>query len=548
MPLETQEVIDIIDKGVSDKVKLARKWAKKNNMHITGKNVKQFLERLDTYETNAQKILREKLVKSNRSLFSFITRPTDKIFTAKGGSINYNVPKNQIDTLKRGISDVADGLDIQKFLKKVVKKHYLIDPNSVVFIDIDKRGKLETHIITSDHIFWYENKGNRVDAIIFEPYRNEEDDKDDKLYYRVIDEAYDRIFVQDNKDVYELVSERLDNYFKFVPAMLLGDEKCPNHDIFESLIADIIEDADKVLRDVSTMNVHDLAHLYPKYWSYAQACTRCQGEGVLRYEKDGENKEDTCSSCGGSGIKSRTNPSDEMVLPIPMDGEKPLAPDVAGFVSPDINTARFYREILEKSKNAMFQAMWGTTYEQGGKRETATGRFLDAQPVQDRLRDISDTFASIHKFMLDCYGRVLLQVPSYESSVSYGKRYILEGPDDILDKYVEVSRENVSELGILDLRDRYFEAEYQDDKVELQKRKKLARVEPFPTMKVADVMKIEGLPEQEKLKKLYYSEWTYSLTDAEVMFSDIDRLKLSLTEYVASKSLTQTQLENGQTS
>lgn len=537
MPLEAQQVIDIIEGGVSDKVKLARKWAKKNNMHITGKNVKQFLETMDTYETNAQKILREKLVKSNRSLFSFILRPTDKIFTAKGGSINYNVPKKQIDVLKEGISDVADGLDIQKYLKKVVKKHYLIDPNSVVFIDIDKQGKLETHIVTSDKIFWYENKGNKVNGIIFEPYMDEEDDKDDKLYYRVIDERNDMIFVNDGGEIYELESQRLNNYFGFVPAMLLGDEKCPNNDIFESIICDIVEDADKLLRDVSTMNVHDLAHLYPKYWSYAQNCTRCQGEGVIRYEEGGENKEETCSSCGGDGIKTRSNPSDEMVLPIPMDGEKPLAPDVAGFVSPDINTARFYREILEKSKNSMFQAMWGTTYEQGGKRETATGRFLDAQPVQDRLRDISDTFADIHKFMLNCYGKVLLQQPKYESSVSYGKRYILEGADDILDKYVEVSRENVSELGILDLRDRYFEAEYQDDKVELMKRKKLSRVEPFPTMKVADVVKIEGLPPAEKLKKLYFSEWTYSLTDSEIMFKDIQQLKSSLTEFITQKQL-----------
>ncbi len=34
------------------------KRAKKVNMHITGKNVVEFLKKLDSYETNAQKLLR----------------------------------------------------------------------------------------------------------------------------------------------------------------------------------------------------------------------------------------------------------------------------------------------------------------------------------------------------------------------------------------------------------------------------------------------------------------------------------------------------------
>ena len=43
-------------------------------MHLTGKGVVEYLENLDGYETNAQKLLREKLVKSNRSLFFVHTK------------------------------------------------------------------------------------------------------------------------------------------------------------------------------------------------------------------------------------------------------------------------------------------------------------------------------------------------------------------------------------------------------------------------------------------------------------------------------------------
>ena len=282
MILTNDEVITLIEKGVSDKLTLARRKARKVNMHITGKGVIDYLWKLDDYETYAQKLLREKLVKSNRSLFSFILRPTDKIFTAKGGNVTYNLPQNQINLLRTNINEVADGLDIKKYLKKVVKKHYFIDPNAVLFIDIDTEGMLETHVVTSNEIMWYKNKGNNVKAIIFEPYKKKirkEDEKffeaisperlkqeRDKKYYRVIDGATDRIFVNDGGQIYEDVKSRLDNFFGFVPALILGDEKNPNEDIFETVIADVIEDADALLRLVSTSNVHDLAHSYYSRW------------------------------------------------------------------------------------------------------------------------------------------------------------------------------------------------------------------------------------------------------------------------------------------
>ena len=554
MVLNNDEVISLIEKGVSDKLTLARKKARKVNMHITGRNVIDYLEQLDDYETYAQKLLREKLVKSNRSLFSFILRPTDKIFTAKGGNVTYNLPQNEINMLRQNINEVADGLDIKKYLKKVVKKHYFIDPNAVLFIDVDPDGMLETHVVTSNEIMWYENKGNNVKAIIFEPYKKKirrEDERffeavsperlkkeRDKKYYRVIDGETDRIFVNDGGTIKEEVSSRLDNFFGFVPALILGDEKNPNEDIFETVIADVIEDADSLLRLVSTSNIHDLAHLYPRYWEYASECNRCKGEGTIITMKDGAvEEEEVCNSCGGDGYSHRTNPSDAKILQQPQDGEPIITPNVAGFVSPDLMTAKFYQDKMDIDRNRMFQSMWGTTYQQGGKRETATGRFLDAQPVQDRLRDMSDTFSKMHKFMLDCYGKVLLRNPGYESYVSYGTRYILESPDDILKKYTESTKFDISETVLLDLRMQYFDAEYQSDNFELAKNVKLAKIEPFPTMKAIDVMSIDGLPQIDKLRKMYYSTWLNSLAEAEKVFWTEEELRASLDIYINQKQL-----------
>jgi hypothetical protein len=555
MVLSNEEVIALIEKGVSDKIVLARKRARKVNMHITGKNVKTFLEQLDDYETYAQKLLREKLVKSNRSLFSFILRPTDKIFTAKGGSVSYNLPQDKINFLKKNINDVADGLDIKRYLKKVVKKQYIIDPNGVLFIDIDPEGMLETHVVNSDNIFWYENKGNHVKAIIFEPYKKkftedercvfESVDKDsfnresEKLYYRVIDDSTDRIFVQDGETVV-LEDSVLTNFFGFVPALILGDEKNPNEDIFESFISDIIDDADAHLREVSTSTVHNLAHLYPRYWSYAQACTRCEGEGEINTLNDeGEIiKTEVCPSCGGEGHKTRTNPSDETIVPIPQDGEHILAPHLMGFASPDLETAKFYKDMISSGKRDMFQSIWGTTYESSGKRETATGRWLDQQPVEDRLREVSETFANMHRFMLNCYGKVLLNNNRYESSVSYGTRYILESPDDILNKLIEVCSQNTPDSIKVDLMKRYLEAEYQNDSMELFKRRKLSKLEPFPSISSEKVAVMDFLDSIEKAKKLYYSQWVSNLKDEQIVILTDEELNMNFNNYINTKQLT----------
>jgi len=550
MTLTLDEIKNLIEKGTSADIMLARKQSKRVNMHVTGENVVEFLENIDLYENNAQKLLREKLVRSNRATFSFITRPMDKIFTAKGGAVNYNLPQTQVNDIKRQISSLADGLDIKKYLKKMVKLPYIIDPNGIILIDIDPQSNLETHLIGTDQILWYEAKGNTIEAIIFEPTvtkvemprgTNVKAEFKEVREYRVIDEKLDRRFIQDGDSIVEIVNQRFDNFFGYVPAMILGDTKSYNDDIFESVLADIIEDADALLRRVSVTNVHELSHLYPRYWSYGQACTRCEGEGTIRIDSGTEEEPDvsesTCVSCGGDGMKKASDPSDEMILPVPQDGSEKIAPEVAGYVSPDLQSAKFYVDYIDKDKENMFQAIWGTKHEQSGKRETATGRWLDSQPVEDRLGDMSDTFAKLHKFMLDAYVIVITRNPRYESSVTYGRRYILESPDDILDKYVETSAKNVSDMVNVDLKNRYFEAEYQNDPLELVKRKKLSKVEPFPTMSSSQVASEVSISDEDKLRKFYFIEWVGTLEDSIIVFSTLEILKESLTSFINQKQL-----------
>jgi len=541
MALKNKQIVDIIEKGASSDMKNARKIAKKINMHLTGKGIKEYLEVIDTYENTAQKTLREKLVKSNRALFSYLLRPMDKIFTAKGGSINFNLEAKELDTVKGKLTEASDGMDIKRYLKKVVRLPYIIDANGILFVDIDPQGNLEPHIIYSKQILWYDNKGNTVKAIIFEGVKVDRGDKEGRkdvvTEYRVIDEKYDMIYVADGKTLKEDKSRRIKNFFGYVPAIILGDEKDPNSTIYTSQVYDILDEADLFLRRSSTMNVHELAHLYSRYWSYAQACTRCEGEGLISSVDDQDAvTSSTCPSCGGSGAKTRTNASDETVLPLPQDGEPIIAPHIAGYVSPDIQIAKFYSELQDNFRNEMFQDIWGTTYEGGGKRETATGRFIDAKPVEDKLRDMSYTFEKLHQFLLNTFIQAITRNLKYESSVAYGTRYILESADEILNKRQELSGKQVSEVIVLDLEQRYIEAEYQTDSVELKKRKKLMKIEPYPTLTILQVMNLM-LPDEDKLRKLYFADFVSTLTDAKIILTPSDKLREQLNKFIINKKI-----------
>jgi hypothetical protein len=544
MILLKSDVEKLILDGASKEIVLARKLSREMNMHITGKGANEYLEGLDEYENNNQKILREKIMKSNKSVFSFILRPLDKIFSAKGGAVNFNLTENEVEKVKNATTEVADGLNIRRYLKKVVLKKYIIDPNGILFVDLDDEGNLSTTFIETSKILWYKNKGNKIDAIIFEGEEREEDNVKRK-YYRVIDDTTDRIFVKEpspdtNKTmrIREVTSDRLTNFFGFVPAIIVGDVKNPNYNVFDSFISDVNEEAKDLLHDVSINKIHKISQGFAKYWQRPEACTKCHGEGQIKYEEtpgDDIWLETTCTSCGGAGYKQKVSPSDVMIVPIPEKDENDPAPHVAGYVNPSIEIWKKYDDNIRDTRNYLFQVLWGTTFEQGGRNETATGRFIDTQPVQDRLRDVSHTFSLLHQFILDCYGIITLNNPNYKSFVSYGVRYVIESPDEILKTLMDASREKVSDVILHDMRAKYFYAEYQNDEIELAKKQKIAKIEPFPNMSVSEVSSSEFIGDEDKLEKIYFIGWYSTLTSADIILKDEVRLKTELNMFIKTK-------------
>ena len=533
--LDTLEVIELIKSGVSQRISDARDYSDILNMHITGKDVKKYTEELNNHENAKQKKLREKLLKSNRSLFSFLTRPLDKIFTAKGGSVTYNLSESQIEILKDVVSSVSDNMSIKTFLKKKVKIKYLIDPNGFVMVDVDEDGGLTTNIYNSHDVLWYDNKGNEVQAIIFNPYMNEEDEDDKKKYYRVIDEKTDSIYIEDGGNIYLDEESILDNFFGYVPAYILGDESDPNSELFLSLVHSIIEDANEYLRDTSVNTVHKLTQGYAKYWQYPEACNTCGGSGVIKTKVEDTIEEVVCYSCEGSKVKSHKDASDLMLIDIPQEGEQKITPDVGGYINPSIEVADMYDKCIKDNRMYMFQALWGTVFTTQGENETATSHLLNAQPETERVYGISETFSRLHKFILDCYGQAILSRKDYHSDVAYGTRYLMESPDALLERFTISKKESLPTLLQQDLLDKYYQTEYANNNSEYIKTKKLLQVDPFPSMSAQEVKDL-GVIGEDLECKIYYPQWVNQLLEAKKVLMTVDQLKEDLKTFTKTKA------------
>jgi hypothetical protein len=162
----------------------------------------------------------------------------------------------------------------------------------------------------------------------------------------------------------------------------------------------------------------------------------------------------------------------------------------------------------------------------------------DVKPQSDRLTPISDSGAKRHKFILD--GAVKIQIqPSYPgSSVNYGKRYMLEGPDVLWEKYQDARIKGAAASVLDDLLMEYYEAKYDSDPVKLAIQSKLMKVEPFVHITALQLKPL--MPAEEDYKaKLYFSEWLATVNEAMLLSFSVEELRANLVESVKIKTLPQ---------
>jgi hypothetical protein len=210
-----------------------------------------------------------------------------------------------------------------------------------------------------------------------------------------------------------------------------------------------------------------------------------------------------------------------------------LAPNIAGYVTPPIETWKQMQESIDGKYQAAHYATWGTHQMEDSSNETATGRFIDVQPVNERLCKYSDAGEFVEKWITDMIGTFNFEGSYQGCEVNYGRRYLIESPDDIWTKYQDARAKGVASIGSLNnMLMQYIQSEYQSDSIEQLRQIKLMKLEPFVHMTI-DQAKLNVQNIADYYKKLYFSNWVMQLGANDLIVYDLMTLDKMLTDYVA---------------
>ena len=532
--IELSEIKEIIDSGTPDWVKTVRKYSNKLNVHINGIGVADYLNHIVGFENKRQYELRQKYATSNKFVFENLLRPVDKVFSSTGGS---TIVETKTDQSKKIVSaflkKFEGGVSIRKWIQTIQSNKYYSDPSGVVFFEWKDNETWPT-LKSIHNIRNYEFDGRRLEWILFEPFKKKDGEKElPGDYYRFVDNSFDYLIhvIDDNFVIVE--DETYENPWGYVPAIINSDILDSTLSYHISPIDKVVELADHYLTTTSVKNIYEFLHGYPIFWAYVEPCRRCDGTGLY----DGNN----CNMCDGTGHTFNKDVSDIIKLKPPKSNEEPkLAPDVAGYVQPDLQTWEQQRTELDWLWGLMHYTMWGTAQNEIADNETATAAFLDVQPVNDRLNSFADSFEALEKFMIDVISEFYIRDNYKGASVNYGRRYLVESPDIIWSKYQAAREKGSNKISLNYLLIQFFQTEFKNDIQNMTAAIKGMKHEPF-VHKTDEEINSLPISNLDKMKKFYFNEFWKTIDLNDIVTKSDEQLSQMFDAFIATKTI-----ENGQ--
>lgn len=549
----TDQIIAIIKENPNrDYISKYVEYNKNMRTHLYGESIEGKIKTIDGMEDQALRNLRAKYVKSNKDLFARLGRNIDKVFSARGGSIYYNMTE-QLD--KRALnmsSDIRDGYSVKKWVENYWLPHLKDDPGGIIFMEIGNGiqypvGKAyPTYKCISDIYDYPPPNGSSLEYVAFKL-----SDSEKKAYnieregtlFRFVDDANDYLVLQNNQEIDILRGETIPNYFQVCPAITNSDIVSGKNEKYRvGFYDDVMELAEHFLLKGSIKVTHEFLHGFPKYWEYADDCNNCHGVKMV----DGKE----CPTCKGSGKNVMVKVSDVKILNPPVGKDDAvIAPNVAGYVEPSETYYNISTRELSVLEDVMNYTLWGVSDKKrafaplGANNKTApeataTEVIDDHQPMIARLSGVSESAEKRHKFIVDMCVLINLKQPDYlvkkGSSVNYGRRYLILNEDEVWQKYSDARKSNAPKTILNDLLRDFIETKYAGDPISKAINLKLLKVEPFVHM---DDNTAKNLIENDLdlIQKLYFWEWADTLSLAEVMLNDVAQLKEMLKIYATEK-------------
>jgi hypothetical protein len=502
-----QQIYDAIKSvlKVPEWVNIARENHKTYKALVYGEKFVDLLLKIEHLETDKRSIARKKYARSIKDIVKKILAPADNVFTANGGSIDIRIENDELKSLFiNKMNNVREGKSIEQWLQTFfIKDLYVVDPNGLMLFEWKDEATWLTYK-SINAIRYYKATGMAVDYVVFEPVLGEENVNE----WRVIDDAKDYCIRQDGNNFSIVIEKTFDLPFNKIPARIISDRKRLGSEVRLSALEEIIETLKEFMRDRNILTMHKFLHGFSTPYRPVIICPECHGTGKKGIDK--------CGACAGTGKILEKDVTDEIFLPIDLTSERPLTlpNNFAGFISPDLEIWRQYRQEGKDLYNEGFEATWGTV-ENESKDQTAMGMVLNTQPMISSLHKWSDVVEK-HDIELTKLNAQFHLKELYKDDCfckTYGRNYIVQPPDFLFKNYTESVTKGVS-ITILDKQlNEYLASKYKNDPLTLQEQLTKVEIEPYVHYDITTVSKIYGL--KEARKKGWFTDFWESLKQSE---------------------------------
>lgn len=547
MTLDLVQIQSIIkDNPAKNNVEVGRKMNDFLSSVVYGEKQSNVVKQSMYFESN--EIFKErKDCMTNIDLFDRLMRKEKMVFTARGGSRNYNgLSESQVSSFKDYLKNIRFGYSLTEWIENICYNAYNTDPMGVILIEksIDGKEAYPTYQPVTT-IYDYKSNSRVLDYCVFSLDKEDAvrflgltiNPKDKANMYRVICDNYDRIIEYDGTDV-KLLDEKKHNFGKCPVVMMSDLVDFKNTQIYKSKIQSISELGASYMINRSLRDLTRKYHGFPKAVEPLVKCSHCQGTGFV----DGKD----CPKCHGTSWAGIETIADKIKLSPDIIG------DIPGF---DIHKIFAYVttpiEILDKQDNAlndtenlMSDTYYGTDnrkYTSGVQltdssvKETATKTLANLQPIYTRLEQTAKWGENTEMLITNFIGIAMFS--SYKSSsINWGKDYILETSQELFERYSEQKAKGCPIFELNDSFEIYLMSKYQSNPIELQIALKLMRVEPFLHYTVAQCQTMT-LSEDEMKRKIYFSEWYNEVETNDLITLKVPELKKRLDEYIVNKQL-----------
>ncbi len=562
--LSFDQVKDILNSELDPRIKAARAMKDKLRLHVDGIGLQSYLARINNYENEGQFSARKDHTISNKFLSEELLRPTDNAFHARGGSKTYKFSsdqeKKEIEIAKILI-DVKGGESLSDYMENEWFHWFVVDPNGLIFTEIqedettseDSVGELITDAEqvlrptykSISEIRAYKQNGNTVDWVIFEPHVTIDGTEPDKKkeFFWVVDEKFYYLYKKDHDGI--TVIRTIENSFSRVPAILCSNIPDAVTGWKKSPIDSQVELLDKYLISNSVLTISEFFHNYLQQWTYIDKCSLCNGTG-----QDHNKQNNDCPRCSGSGQSDRKDVTDIIKLKIPDSDQVKIDPP-AGFIFAPTDSWDGQINSVERTSDMIFFSQWGTTVSRRtsstkatdvrtSANETATGRILDAQQMNNRLNKYSISIETAQTALANLFGEYYFPETFEGAIIQKGRRYLIETPDQIWEKYLKSKKDNapVSTLDLL--LTQFLESEFRENEQLFIYESKKMKLEPFVHWDVLTVQNL-NVAEIDYKKKLYFSDWIQTKEVNDVIKTSLEELEIEFTKFVKDKSLNVTE-------